>query len=303
MKNTALIYFFFLSYSVCSITWAYEITVNELYAQITQVNEEVKLIKQHFNIQDNIKVPQFDINLFPRHSWHKTYEILLKINKFRNKHDRPIIAIAAQEPLKKLLAVHVYEQVRRILTELEMLKAYLNISEQVTITQTFHYKTFTDTFNLLNHVSYQLDQLNGIALTPSDVFAQAMRIYEDIEIILETLEITDDTIPPVKQPQARPSDTFAVALEILKEIKKIADKEPIEHIELYGFKTLSEITPNEVFTLTGIILGEIQVLKAHLSLKHMLTPSAHYYHDRLPADAQQILGWCLRKIKLIHALK
>ncbi|MDY6993055.1 MAG: hypothetical protein SVR94_10700, partial [Pseudomonadota bacterium] len=127
MKNTALIYLFFLSYSVFSISWAYEITVNELYAQVTQVNEEVKLIKQHFDIQKNIQAPQFDINLFPRHSWHKSYEILLKINKFRNKHGLPIIAVAAQEPLKKLSAIHVSEQVKRILTELEMIKTYLNI--------------------------------------------------------------------------------------------------------------------------------------------------------------------------------
>jgi hypothetical protein len=55
--------------------------------------------------------------------------------------------------------------------------------------------------------------------------------------------------------------------------------------------------------LTGIILAELQPLKAYLQLKHVLTPTAHFYKNKTPAEVKQVLGWSVRKLELIQAIK
>lgn len=298
-------YFFYwalwLSYCLSPVASA-EVTPNDVYEQIFKIKEEVNLLKRHFGTDEIKPVETFKMVLFPYHTWQKTYEILFKINLLREKYHFPIMAIPSQEPIKALMPVHVYEQTQRILTELTLLKFHLNIQEAVPRIPNFFNKTITDNFNLLNHVSYQLDLLNGTVFTPSLVFAQAIRIYEDIEVLLEALEIKDETIPPPRQVGILPKDTFETALRLLEDIRRVQNLANIEGVDLYAFKTEMTITPSEVFTMTGIILAELQLLKAHIGLRKAFTPIANYYRDRTPADVEQVLGWSLRKMRLIHSL-
>lgn len=285
--------------------WAMQVGPNEVQAQLIQVQQEINLLKQHFHIQENIQTSEIKKAEFPsRYSWQKTYEILFKINILREKLDLPIIALPSQQPSVEMTSLHVYEQVRRILTELELLKFHLNIEEKTALVSSLSGKTTTDNFNLLNQISYQLDSVNQVALTPSMVFSQAMRIYEDINVLLETLKIDDQTIPPAKSSGVTSKDNFEIGLSLLKEIKRLHRIAGIEGTDLYALKFPDNqvITPTEVFSLMGIILAELQALKGYLGLKYVFTPLTDFYYDRISGDVQQILGWSLRKIQLIQSL-
>lgn len=299
-------YFFYicllLLHIIPVLSTAGEVTPNDVYTQTFQINEEVKLLKHFFNIDEVLQAPEIKAVLLPRHTWQKTYEVLHKINILRQKVGLPFITVPSREPTQEVIPLHIYEQALRILTELNLLKFYLGIQEKIAPTPPFSGKTITDEFNLLNHISYQIDLLNGTAFNPSAVFAQAMRIHEDINMLLEALEIKDDTIPPPKKADAIPTDSFEAALQLLREIKRVQNLAHIESIDTYVFKSNKNTSITEVFGLAGIVLVELQTLKAYLDLKHAFTPLANFYYDKTPGDVQQMLRWSTKKMQLIQSL-
>jgi hypothetical protein len=295
-------YLLLLTIVLVTPSLAVEITPNDVYTQLFKVNEEVNLIKQYLHITETIQVPEIKANFSPRHTWQKSYEVFVRLNRLREKHGLPVIAISSSEPIKHHQPLHIYEQTLRLLTELHIIKFYLNIQTVVPDPPSFTDKTITDNYNLLNSISYQFTLINGETFTPSHVFAEAMRINDDTDTLLEVLAIKDTTIPPPKHVNAIPANTFAMATNVLTEIQRLQKQVDIDTIDLEVFRVYQNITPSEVFGLTGIILAELQTLKAHLKLKYELTPLANHYENKRPADAEQILGWVLRKLQLIHSL-
>lgn len=294
------------TYSAIAVT----INPNDVYIQLLQVKADINLLKQHFNIQEEITIENIEVPLLPRHTWQKSYEVLFKLNLLRQQLNLPVMAVPSWAPTVEVSSFHVYEQIRRIQLELDLLKTYLNISSTSppvaapSMTNSAETdQTITNNFNLLNYLSYQLDLLNGTHFNPSTVFGQAMRIFADVNTLITELEIKDDTIPAAQKIDAQPEDSFATALQLLREIKRVQNLAHIDTVDIYAFKlTKTKITPTEVFGLTGIILAELQTLKAHLGLKHSFTPLANFYEDKQAAEVQQILGWSVRKLRLINAL-
>lgn len=305
-RELSIKHYFYISILLLSMmpfsSRAVEVTSNDVYTQIYQINEEVNFLKHFFNITQTAQAPEMKAVLLPRHTWQKTYEILYKINIFRQKVGLPFVAVPSREPIQEVTHLHVYEQSLRILTELNLLKFYLGIQDKVASPPAFSGKTVTDNFNLLSHISYQIDLLNGTEFNPSAVFGQAMRIYEDVNTLVEALEIKDDTTPSSKKANSLPADSLAMALQLLQEIKRIQNLAGVEAIDVYAFNLQKNITPTEVFGITGIVLAELQTIKAYLGLKHAFTPLANFYYDKTPGDVIQMLGWSLKKLQLIQSL-
>ncbi len=291
---------FYLIFSINCI--AKEITIDEVYQQAYRINEEIEILKRHFDIDEMIQVAPIYADFTSAHTWQKAYEILFKLNILREKHDLPFLAVSSREPSLNPKPQIVFAQSLRILTEIDILKYQLDITEKTELPPKFSGKTLTDNFNLMNHISYQIDLLTGTSFTPSYVFAQTIRINEDVNTILDVLNIQDNTIPPPKQNNMIPADAFKTALQLLQEIKRLEQLGNIKGIESYPFEQIEKITPSEVFSMTGILLAELQVIKADLGLFHALTPIAQYYENRTPSDVQQILGWSIRKLQLITTL-
>lgn len=284
-------------------TQALEVDKNIVYQELYRVYQEVLLIKKHFNIDEENSARSFKIVLYPRHNWQKSYEVLVKINIFREKHRLPFVAVSSREPRTDLSAKIMYEQALRLMTEVKILKTYFDISTEIEDVPTFTGKTHTDHFNILTKISAEWDLINSTKFSPSFVFAEAIRISEDINFILAGLEIPHDTLPPPKNTQGiAPKDAFLMTEKIMHLIEKIERSLNIPTIDYPIFRPAGEITPSHVFAMTGIILAELQIIKATLNLKYSLTPQAKHYFGMRPADVQQVMGWCLRKLQLIDSL-
>ena len=277
------------------------ITPNEVYGETHRVLGEVTELRRHFGVQSPGEVRRIRLAFEPRHVWQKTYEILIKINILRAKLGFPVIAVNALEPVMDIEPVLVFEQVRRIRLELSLLKARLDIAGETAPAEAFTGKKPADVYHLLSTVSLHLDALNGTGFTPSHVYAQVMRIYADVTTLLDALEIKDATAPPAKRQTAVPADVFALGMELLKEIGHIQRASGIHRLDfsdLWG----DRITPTEVFAAMELILAELQTLKAGLGLRHAMTPPAAHYEGKNPADVHQVLGWTLRKLKLVRSM-
>jgi hypothetical protein len=295
------ILFLLLFYSL--LLPAQEVTPSEVFAQVEQIQKELAIIKSHFNI--NIQ-PHYEkllkSELKPRHAWQKAYEILVKINILRRSNGMSILEPINMEPKLKRDPILTYEMALRVLLELEIIKFRLDISEQVTPAISYSNKKPMDVFNSLRAISQDMDILNGQEFTPSYVFAEAMRIYEDINLIIMHLKINDESIPPIKMIDATPTDAFNTAIQLLTLVTRIEASIGIEGIDSSVF-IRKQADPAHVYELTEIIIAELQVIKASVGIRYVITPAAKYYTQKSPADVIQLLGWSISKLSQVTTLR
>jgi len=288
----------------CSVVSAAEITVNDVYTQALRVNDEIKILKRHFNITEEATPPVLNVTLSPRHVWQKSYEILYKLNILREKLGLASLSIPSRQPQLNVSSTYSYEQILRILTEIEIIKRHLEITEKTELsTAVISGKTSTDNFNFLNRISMEIDFLNGSSFTPNHVFAQAMRVLDDVNMLLERLEVRDSSIPPAAQPGASSQDILNNGITLLEEIRKVQLLAGMDTVDIFALKSFYKAaTPSEIFSIMSLALAELQVLKGYLGLKYMLTPPARHYESISPQSIQPVIGWAIRKLRLIKNL-
>jgi len=276
-------------------------TPSKVYDKIMYLHDETHLIKEHFGIEGEPKFINIKSHLLLRHVWQRTYELFVKMNILRQKYNLPIIEPVNMEPTLNMDASFIYEQILRLLQEVRILKLHLGVSREVeTIAQKYVNKSPTDLYNILNKISRDFDIINAQEVTPSYVFGELIRIYEDFQAIFNRLKLDDETTPPSKNTQATPMESYRIALELLNVLSKIENNLGLKSIDFYAFRR-EEVVPSDVFEITQIILAELQVIKAKIGLTHTITRGAKQYRDKTPTDASQMLGWLLKKSqKLLH---
>jgi hypothetical protein len=89
-------------------------------------------------------------------------------------------------------------------------------------------------------------------------------------------------------------------MQTLQKIKQLQIVSGIDFVDFSEFKK-NEATPSEVFSLTQMIIAEIQTIKAYLGIK-TITPGAEKYQEKTPIEVNQLMSWSLRKLNLINSL-
>lgn len=295
--------YFFLIFLLNFSLFAKTITPSDVYAQAMLITDETHALLKYYNIEhdhDGIMARTgIKTQLKPRNSWQMTYEIALKINIFRTVHKLPIIQPVNIAPVLDLNADLVYEQTQRILTEIKIFKYKMGIEHNESKAKEYANKTPLDVFNLLRKISASFDELNQAEFTSSYVFAETMRIYDDLTIILAHLKIKDNTVPPSSNPKITSKDAFDTSMEALRVLKQIQFTMGIDGVDFSAFNK-QEISANDMFTISQMIIAELQTIKAYIGLKHYITPAAGIYRDKTPANVEQLMNWNLRKISLIY---
>ena len=280
--------------SSISSAQAKEITPSHVYAQAERIYADILTIKTYDKLTARITNIDTKVQLSPRHVWQKTYEILVKLNIYHRQH-YPGVIPGAIEPIKDLPPQMVYDQTQRILLEISLIKNRLEITTPTPAAKYYRNKVPTDVYNLLSRASHEMDIINSAGLTPSNVFAQAFRINSDIDLILHTLGVDDNSIPPAKHPDSQPQDAFKAAMALKQTINTLQRKLAIPVTDFSSLKD-GAVTPSQVFALIGLITAELQEIKFALSLHHQRTPAAKFYQHKTPADVEQLLGWCNNKL-------
>ena len=283
---------------------AKNITPNEVYSQVMLIKEEIHYLLKYYDVSHDhegiVKRVQLSTKLKPRNVWQKSYEIMVKINILRNEYSLPTIEPVNMAPVLNLNPNLVYEQTQRILTEFKIFKHRLGIKNEVYKLKTFKGKTSLDVYIGLSHVSASLDELNKGGVTPSFVFGENMRVYDDISLLLQYFDLDDKTIPTKKNLSATSTYTFNVGLKILEKIKQLQIVAGIDFVDFGGLKKVKS-TPSEVFGITQMILSELQTIKAYVGLK-TITPASTVYKTKTPPEVHQLMSWNLRKLNLITTL-
>jgi len=280
------------------------ITPNDVYSQVMLISDEMHFLLKHYEVKHNGEEEADNTNiktsLKPRNVWQLTYEITIKINILRISHKLPFIEPANMEPVLNLNPDLVYEQTQRILTEFQIFKVRQEITNPTFEIKKFKGKTPLDVYIGLMHISFSLDELNGSRFSPSYVFGEQMRLYDDITQILQHLRISDKTIPKKKNLKANPEDVFNESMKILEKIKELQISAGIDFVDFSEFRKGSK-SPGEVYTITQMIIAEFQTIKAHIGIEY-ITPAAAKYNTKTPVEVEQLVSWNLRKLNLIHSI-
>jgi len=300
MKKTILLLLVTLSLN------AKIITPNDVYAESMLIQSHLHFLLKHYEVQHNheeiSKRTTLSINLKPRNAWQKSYEILVKINMLRAQHNLPRIEPIGMEPVEKLNPDMVYEMTQRILAEIKIFEIRNDINPPLFKVKKYRNKTPLDVYNSFGHISATFDELNHAELSPSYVFAETMRIYDDLTLIIKHLNIKDKTVPSQRLLKATPKDSLKISMKVLEKIKVLQRSVGIDTIDMSAFNK-KDVLPSDVYSITGVILSELQPIKAYIGLKDKVTTPALEYNKKVPSDIEQLMQWNFRKLSLIHKLQ
>lgn len=213
----------------------------------------------------------------------------------------PALRSVAIEPQLDLLLYSDWAQCLRVLTELKILEQTLGIKISTPPVPVVTGKRLIDVFNKLSQISAVWNVLIGGQITPSYVYAEAIRLNEDVSLILQEQAVMDSAIPPAKIPNAIPGDSLNATFDILREIQRLQLQVGIEPVNLDEFRLArQEARPQDVFNMIEMLLAELQPIKAKLGMKHVITPVVQYYDNKRPADVTQLLGYIENKLHLLN---
>ena len=285
------------------IVSANKITPNEVYAQSELIQKHVHFLLKHYSIKHTPLKDKviFSTSLKPRDVWQKAYEILIKINMFRAAHGMVRMEPVGMEPVEHLNPDMVYGQTQRILTEIKIAETRLGIKIPKFQLKKYKNKKPLDVFNNFSRISIAFDELNRSELSPNYVFAETMRIYDDLTTILNYLGLEDNTVPGTRLDKATPSESLKISMKVLSQIQKLQRSVGIETVDFSSFNK-RHATPSDVYTVTEMIIAELQPIKAYIGLTSSITPPALSYTNKVPADIEQLMGWNFKKISLINQL-
>lgn len=300
-------------FSWLGVAWGAEtpmgaITPSEVYSQAEWILRETEEILRHFRPDlGQTALPQppqpVTIELEPRHVWQKSYMVLVKINLFLRQHGSSGISPVVLDPTLHLEPRQNWAQTQRILTEIRILKRFFGIAGEVPPPTITSHQRPLEVFNKLDEVSRQWDAINRTEIRPAQVYAEVSRVNEDIDEIMRRLQIPNTAAPPAKKAEANSGDSLRQALQLMGEVQRLQHLARQATIDFRAMFNPDVATPDQVFTMVGMVLAEIQPIKVLLGMTFRITPPADYQEDKSSADVEQLLGYVTHKVRLIQALQ
>jgi hypothetical protein len=220
---------------------------------------------------------------------------------FQEQRKLPFARPISLEPSLNITDYHNWSQCLRILTEIQILKQALHFKTLTPTLSIVKNKRSVDVFNKLNQVSALWSVLIGGQINIASIYAEAMRLNEDVSFLLQAQKMTDTAVPPRKQLNATLGDALETGFDILAQLQNLQTYHGVETFNLEEFHIAKQtVQSQEVFNLIELLIIELQPIKVKLGLKHTITPIVQYYETKKVADVVQLLGYVTQKLKLLN---
>ena len=290
---------FFLTQAVwVGASHAAEASPSDVYAQAVRIEQEVEILKRHFKVAGKAHVESKTGDLKPRHTWAKSYVILLKIGKLRRKHGLTFIEPVNVEAMLDMPSNQSWGMTQRILGEIDILKYYLDIPGQAPAAVKVSGKRPIDVYNELHQISGELELITG-AVTPSEVYGEAKRLNEDTNAILRHQRIFEKAVPPPRRENLQPKDSLQAVFAVIGEIQRIQRASGLTTTDFKGFEMGDKTTADDVYGMIALALAELQTVKAQFGMIHHVTLPGTFEENKTPADVVQLLGYIGDKLRQV----
>lgn len=160
--------------------------------------------------------------------------------------------------------------------------------------------------NRLVTLLFFLAQLLGMTMTyaaeatPSDVYAQAVRIEQEVELLKRHYKVTGKIdFTPIRNVELKPEHVWSRAYLILLKLGKFRRGHDLPYIEPISIEPVLDMAPNPVWGMTRRILNEIDILKYYLDI-HGQTPAAARVSGKKPIDVYNKLTQVSLELDLLN---
>jgi hypothetical protein len=286
-----------------AFTVADETTVSsaEVFRQVLVIEQETELMRRHFNVTRPPRpVTPVTAELRPLHVWQKTYLLLMRITAFRQSRGMDAFSPLGVAPREEMDPRYTWGQTQRVLTEIRILRRLLGVPGEVVEAPEVGPKRPLDVFNKLAEVEALWDSLLGDGYAAGALYAEALRLDEDVSELLELLRRFDDAAPPPRPEQLAPEGVLTAAYGVLGEVQRMQRLLGLPVTDLAAWR--SEGADAEMaLDLVVLTLAELQTVKARLGFRHAIPPAAKHRPGQRLAEAAQLLGYSARKLALIRS--
>ncbi len=134
--------------------------------------------------------------------------------------------------------------------------------------------------------------------TPSDVYAEAVRIDHEIEALQRHFKAVGQATVELKTGDLKPQHTWAKSYTLLLKIGKLRRKLGLTYIQPATVEPMQEMPPNQPWGMTQRILAEIAILKHSLDIPGQ-PPAAVRVSGKRPIDAYNKLHQLSGEMELL----
>jgi len=161
----------------------------------------------------------------PRHVLQKTLEVLQKINKYRQNNKLGVVNIPIF-PSKKISNEDVYEAVKRLNNEVDLLLKKINCKHIKELNLLKHYtkKTSNDNYSEVWLASLAIDELLGRGYSPTYNYMESVLIIDTIKFLRNSQGIYDDLKKPQLKSRKHPNHVLYATNKLLYKISKTEKK-------------------------------------------------------------------------------
>ena len=236
-----------------------------VYRGVQDLIAEIDILREEVGAHDVPPETELIEERAPVHVYVKTLEVLAKVAEAQRRLDMPAVRVG-RVPVREIDAADILVNVEHARSELTRIKAHMRIERQITAAPLASGATSSTVYRSLSDASFLLDALRGGALTPDDVYRNAMSVLGEVTLIAAKLEVPMEFGPVEVEGTKQPVD---VAQQLLRAIYKVINLQTRLQMDASGAPAMSlvRVTPSENHDAANILLAEVARIKLHLGIE------------------------------------
>lgn len=252
-------------FGAAGIAAAQETTNSEVYIAVTELADEVELIRETMGrpYDDSPRLPASGVTLFEVYFHLQT--LALRSNRLARELAGAAPAAHSPAPARAVTAEDLMPLVELALADIRRVRAELGITEEVVRQQRDAPISPTGIFSVTLDTNRQLDLLLNDALSSADVFERLTTATGYAAGLLSRRGA--GTVPaasPAEGPQ-RPADVYRRLLECMDLVSGIAAKAGVEVVTLSSRRNVpDDIEPGHVYDLAQFLVADLAWLAVEL---------------------------------------
>ena len=200
----------------------------------------------------------------PVHVYVKSLEVLAKVIQVQRRLGLPPARMGHLPP-KIIESADVLDHIENVLRELRSIKTQMGIDGPREAALLRSGRNSSMNYRNLADASLMLDGLIGRALTPADVYRNALSVLDELQLVGGMLGVSLSFVLPAIEQEIAPADVAAQILRATYKAINLQTRLQMESSPVPSM-TLVRVSPSENYDATNLLLAEIARLKVHLGV-------------------------------------
>lgn len=244
-----------------------EKTPNDVYYQVQQLAEDVRVLRRENGITSPWPQVKFEGGREPRHVFQKALEVLEKINNYRLNIAKTGGITVPRFPGRDITPNEVYSVVLRLRQELAPLVQEKQQKRLTRRKKQNRMYTPSHVYAALSEVSFALEETLGLrGITPSEVYTRSIKIIELVKFLRRSQSNLSNISEPDRGQGKLPNHALKSVHALMQKIHRAEQNLWMKPLKLPKLPR-RVITPSDVYDAMGVAMAELQRIQFRLGLE------------------------------------